>query len=174
MAATAALQEADLRKCLKLLYDLKVWEFVPNADIVKANLKKKVQEVALRTYLLSYAPQYATISPKTLAITFELDVKYIHKIVSEMIMSEQLQGAWDQSSESIIMYSTPPSRLQKAALSFAEKATLFVEQNERLMDQRNGYYAKDHHRDRWQDFSQARSGGRAPLKGARTIPPTTY
>jgi len=40
MAATAALQEADWRKCLKLLYELKVWEFASNGDIVKANIKK--------------------------------------------------------------------------------------------------------------------------------------
>jgi len=166
MAATSALQEADWEKCLKRLYDLNLWESVSNVDVIKASLKQKVLEVALRTYLLSFAPQYASIQVKTLTEMFQLEEKLIHKIISEMIFGEQLQGAWDQASEGIVMYAQPSTKLQKAALAFSEKAALFVEQNERLMDQRNGYYARDQHqhRDRWQDFTQARTDSSRPRR----------
>jgi len=140
MAATTALQEADWQKCLKYIQDLKVWSFVPNDKIVKELIRRKIQEVALRTYLLSYAPQYLSVDVQTLSSMFQLEEKYIHKVAGEMILAEQLQGAWDQTSSVIMVAAQPLSRLQRTALAFSEKAALFVEQNERLMDQRNGYY----------------------------------
>jgi len=140
MAATTALQEANWQKALKYIRELKIWDYVPNDKIVKELLTRKIQEVALRTYLLSYAPQYHSLDIPTLKEMFQLDDKLIHKVASEMILAEQLQGAWDQTSTVLLMSAEPPTRLQRAALAFTEKATLFVEQNERLMDQRSGFY----------------------------------
>jgi len=77
---------------------------------------------------------------------FQLEQSFIHKVASEMIFTEQLQGAWDQTSSIIIMTAQPLSKLQRSALSFSEKAALFVEQNERLMDQRIGYYSRSDNR----------------------------
>jgi len=142
MAATVALQEADWEKCFRFIQDLKIWNYVPHQAHVKTLIQKKVQEVALRTYLLSLAPQYLSINVSTLSTMFRLEEAFIHKVASEMISNEQLQGAWDQSSTVILMTAQPLSKLQRSALAFSEKATLFVEQNERLMDQRIGYYSR--------------------------------
>jgi len=146
MAATVALQEADWEKSFKYLQELKIWNYVPHQEYVKGLIQKKIQEVALRTYLLSYAPQYLSVDIKTLSSMFHLDEALIHKVASDMIFTEQLQGSWDQSSSIILMSAQPLSKLQRTALSFSEKATLFVEQNERLMEQRIGYYSRSDNR----------------------------
>jgi len=143
MAAATALQEADWQKCLKYIQDLKVWAFVPNDKIVKDFIQTKVQEVALRTYLLSFAPQYLSLDVHSLGSMFQLEERFIHKVAGEMILAEQLQGAWDQTSSVIMVSAEPLSRLQRTALTFSEKAVLFVEQNER-----NGYYKSFGDRDR--------------------------
>jgi len=146
MAATVALQEADWEKSYKHIHELKLWNYVPHQAYVKSLIQKKIQEVALRTFLLSYAPQYVSVDINTLSIMFQLEQSFIHKVASEMIFTEQLQGAWDQTSSIIIMTAQPLSKLQRSALSFSEKAALFVEQNERLMDQRIGYYSRSDNR----------------------------
>jgi len=70
---------------------------------------------------------------------FDLPEPSIHKIASKMMVNEQLQGAWDEPSGCIVMHAVEHTRLQKAALAYADKAALFVEQNERLMDPRSSY-----------------------------------
>jgi len=142
MAATVALQEADWNKSFRYLQELKIWQYIPHQEKVKNFIKNRLKEVALRTYLLSYAPQYSSIEMKTLKIMFELDDAFIHKVASEMIFTEQLQGAWDQTDSYIIMTSQPLSKLQRTALAFSEKAALFVDQNDRLMEQRIGYFSR--------------------------------
>ena len=49
-----------------------------------------------------------------------------------MMVTEQLQGAWEQPSNTIAVEAAEPNALQKAALLFAEKMAGFMEQNERL------------------------------------------
>jgi len=142
MAATVALQEANWLKSYKFLEELKIWQFIPQQERVKLLIKNKLKEVALRTYLLSYAPQYSSIEVKTLKTMFDLEEDFIHKVASEMIFTEQFQGAWDQSDSYINMICQPLSKLQRAALAFSEKAALFVDQNDRLMEQRIGYYSR--------------------------------
>jgi len=57
------------------------------------------------------------------------------------MVNEQLMGAWDQPSRCIIMSASQPTPVQKAALDYMDKAALFVEQNERLLEQRYNYYS---------------------------------
>ena len=35
-----------------LLLSIKVWNLMPNAEVVKTNIKKRIQEEGLRTYLV--------------------------------------------------------------------------------------------------------------------------
>jgi hypothetical protein len=139
MAFSAALQRGDWKKGLnKYIWTLRVWDLVPSPEVVKAKLQRKVQEVALRTFLLTYGTQYSSISMEALQEMSELEPAVIHRIVSEMIHSDQLHGAWDQPTNTIIMYEQEPSRLQKEALIFAERAAAFVDQNDRLLNPGGG------------------------------------
>ncbi len=62
-----------------------------------------------------------------------------------MMLNKELMGSWDQPTGAIIMHRAEPSRLQYLALQFAEKASILVENNERLLDaaKPGGYYKFD-------------------------------
>jgi len=182
ICAAAAMRNADYKKSLKYVMNLRVWDLLPeaNREIVRARVRQKLQEVALRTYLLSYGTLYTTIKLSTLEQLTELKLATVIRIVSEMIYNDQLHGALDPEGGFIIMYDQEPPRLQREAVAFAEKAALFVDQNERLLGpERSGaggagggsgsaYY--DRVRDagvssgvRWTDFAKTRAhphGGR--------------
>lgn len=141
MAATTALQEGDWNKALGNIKRLKMWKLITNSDVVMKTIINKIQEVALRTYLLTFGPQYVSVSLDELVTMFELEEKTIYRICCKMMVNEQLMGAWDQPSRCIIMSASQPTPVQKAALDYMDKAALFVEQNERLLEQRYNYYS---------------------------------
>jgi len=155
MAATKALRVGEWQKCLKYIMRLRMWDSMPNAEFVKTAIKQKIQEESLRTYLLTYAPQYGSISLKTLMEMFEMDSRIVYRVTSKMMVNEQLQGAWDQPTESIVLHAQEPTRLQKAALKYADKIGVFVEQNERLLEQR-GFFGKSDKK--WNDYGNNSSG----------------
>ena len=68
---------------------------------------------------------------------FGLDTKTVHSVVSKMMINEELQGAWDQGSQSIVLQKVERSRLQLLALQLSEKIGVIVENNERMMDLRS-------------------------------------
>lgn len=141
MAATTALQEGDWLKALANIKRLKMWKLLSNSEVVMKTIVNKVQEVALKTYLLTFGSQFVSVSLDELVVMFELDEKIIYRICCKMMVNEQLFGAWDQPSRCIIMCATQPTPIQKAALDYVDKAALFVEQNERLLEQRYNYYS---------------------------------
>jgi len=146
-AAAKALNAGDWKTTEKLLLSIEVWSLMPNGEVVKANIKKRIQEEGLRTYLFNYANVYDSISLTELASMFELDKNHVHSLVSKMMINEELKASWDQPTETIVMHKVEPSKLQYLALQFAEKAAVFVENNERLLDAKGqgqgGQYNKE-------------------------------
>ena len=63
-----------------------------NATTVRSTkmLTNKIKEESLRTYLFTYVTLYDVISMAKLADIFQLPVKQVYSIVSEMIISEEL------------------------------------------------------------------------------------
>jgi len=77
-------------------------------------------------------------------------------LVSKMMINEELMACWDQPTNAIVMHQSEPTRLQTLALQFAEKAAVFVENNEKLLDVRTGGYGfkydkKDGKDSRWEN-----------------------
>jgi len=140
MAATTSLQDGDWKKALENITRLKMWSLTSNSEVVMKTIINKIQEVALRTYLLTFGPQYVSLALDDLVSMFELEEKRVYRICCKMMVNEQLHGTWDQPSRCIIMSSVQPSPIQKAAMEYVDKAALFVEQNERLLDQRGYNY----------------------------------
>lgn len=123
-----------------------MWTLIPNAHVVLGHVEEKIKDVGLRTYLLSYAAFYGSVSLDSLVQRFELDEKLVYRTCSKMMVNEQLQGAWDDK-KNIITHASVTNKLQRAALQYAEKVSLLVEQNERLMEQKFGY--SNHNNNRW-------------------------
>merc|ERR1711865_981330 len=90
--------------------------------------------------LFTYAQNYDSLSLTQLSEMFTLENRVVHSIVSKMMINEELMACWDQPTNAIVMHQSEPSRLQTLALQFAEKASTFVENNEKLLDVRTGGY----------------------------------
>lgn len=50
-----------------------------------------------------------------------------------MIINEEIHGAWDQPTNTIVMQNVESSHLQTAAIQFADKVNLLMELNERSL-----------------------------------------
>ncbi|ETO76956.1 hypothetical protein F444_07828 [Phytophthora nicotianae P1976] len=141
VAAAKLLAQGSWRKSAELLVGLPVWDLFPGANVtqrVKAMVQHKIQVEALRTYLLAFSAEYDSVSLARLMVMFELDDKTVHSVVSKMMINEELQGAWDQSSQAIVLYKTERSTLQTLAVQYSDKLSQIVENNERMMDLRSG------------------------------------
>eukprot|EP00644_Phytophthora_capsici_P010446 jgi/Phyca11/116367/e_gw1.30.3.1 len=141
VAAAKLLAQGSWRKSADLLVGLPVWDLFPGVNVsqrVKSMVQHKIQVEALRTYLLAFSAEYDSVSLARLMEMFELDDKTVHSVVSKMMINEELQGAWDQSSQAIVLYKTERSTLQTLAVQYSDKLSQIVENNERMMDLRSG------------------------------------
>ncbi|XP_043194449.1 eukaryotic translation initiation factor 3 subunit C-like [Amphibalanus amphitrite] len=154
VAASKAMRRGDWRACRDFVIDktmnAKVWDRFyngdqPRADKVRAMLTRKIQEETLRTYLFTYSNVYDSVSMVTMSELFELSVGDVHSIVSKMIINAELMASLDEPSQTVVMHRTEPSRLQSMALQLADKLANFVENNERLLEMKQGrdmYYGR--------------------------------
>lgn len=140
VAAGMSLAKGDWQQSSQLLFGLKVWATLVPAtrDSLVERLKLKLQETALKTYVLTYGHVYESISLDQLGVMFALPASSVHSQISRLIIAEELNATIDHLSNTLMMQRTEPSRLQLVALQYAEKAALFVESNERLLDSRSG------------------------------------
>jgi hypothetical protein len=98
---------------------------------------RKIQEEGLRTYLFTYASYYSTIGLAQLSQMFGLSTVNVSSIVAKMIWQEELSASLDQVTQCVVLHQVEQSRVQQLALQFADKAVNLVEQNERLLEQKN-------------------------------------
>ena len=144
MAASRHLLKGDWRTCYRVLTAAKAWGLMEPSGSSGAgdtappflqHLQRLVKEAALRTFLFTYAFCHDSllIAPQ-LTEQFELEAPRVQAIVSRMISTEELPARLHQPSGAVIMLRTEPSRLQRAALAWAEKLNQLVENNERLLD----------------------------------------
>lgn len=160
VAASMELLNGNWKACRDLVMSLNVWNLFPDKEFVKGMLVKKIKEEGLRTYLFVYGGVYETISLVTLSKMFELELSEVHSIVSKMIYDEELQATHDQPTQTIEIHKEEPSLLQSLALKCADQTSKFVENSERLLDQRNGDNNNDYR-------GRGRGGGRGGRGGGR-------
>jgi len=134
MAASKSMQTGDWKRAVDFVNRLRMWTFMPHVESARANLTRRIQEETLRTYVLTYGPQYSSMLLSNLCDMFQLPPHVAHKILSKMMVNEELLGAWDQLSGAIIMHSQEPSRLQRAANLYADKLQQLFETNEKLLE----------------------------------------
>ncbi|KAK3827447.1 MAG: eukaryotic translation initiation factor 3 subunit 8 N-terminus-domain-containing protein [Benniella sp.] len=136
MGAAKALASGEWQKSIELINAIKIWDLMPSTDKIKEMLGRKIQEEGLRTYLFSNASYYSSIGLEQLATMFELPLTTVVSIVSKMVWNEELSASIDQVSNVVVLHHVEPSKLQSLALAFAEKASGFVESNEKLLEAR--------------------------------------
>jgi len=120
IAASKALSKGDWKRAVELLHKLQIWVHLPNSEAVKAMLKRKLQEEAMRTYLFSFSSAYDSISIDQLTRLFELPPRTCHSIVSAMMIAEELHASWDQSTNSIVMHRVEMARMTRQSREYTE------------------------------------------------------
>jgi len=162
MASTRALRSGDWAGAFKYVEALSCWGLMDGSDEVKAMLKQRIKEEALRTFLFTYSAQYVSLCLDQLCSMFDLPEKKVHGVVSKLMVDEELAGSWDQPTRTIVMHKVEASRLQQLAMSYADKASMIVDLNERALSFRTGGL-----RENDEDEGDGRRGGGGGRRGRR-------
>ncbi|KAI1318099.1 Translation initiation factor 3 subunit c [Mortierella claussenii] len=134
MGAAKALASGEWQKSIELINAIKIWELMPSSDKIKEMLNRKIQEEGLRTYLFANASHYSSVGLEQLAKMFDLPLSAVISIVSKMVWNEELSASIDQVSNVVVLHHVEATKLQSLALAFADKASGFVESNEKLLE----------------------------------------
>jgi translation initiation factor 3 subunit C len=136
MAATNSLLDGDWRKAINYIVDLDVWNYIPNegGDKVKAMLKTRIKEEAVRTYMIINSDHYESVNLVLICEMFDMDDSTTRKIISRMIFNKELSAAWDNPINILVMYKLDPSPLQTFSQNLAEKISLLIDSNERILN----------------------------------------
>ncbi|GBB90228.1 hypothetical protein RclHR1_01710028 [Rhizophagus clarus] len=156
MGAAKALAAGEWQKCQELISAIKIWDLMPETQKIKDMLGRKIQEEGLRTYLFTYSSYYTTLGLEQLSTMFSLPVNTVTSIVSKMIWNEELAASLDQINNVVVLHRVELTKVQQLALMFAEKATSFVEANERTLEQKQavGQNQRDQQRQKGQTNQQ--------------------
>uniref|UniRef100_A0A2C9JIY5 Eukaryotic translation initiation factor 3 subunit C n=1 Tax=Biomphalaria glabrata TaxID=6526 RepID=A0A2C9JIY5_BIOGL len=150
VAASKAMKNGDWKKCRDYIINekmnAKVWDLFFQADKVRDMISAKIQEESLRTYLFRYSSLYDSLSLESLAAMFQIESTLAHATISKMIINEELMASLDEPTQIVVMHRTEPTRLQSLALQLSEKVGSLVENNERIMEikQGNFFFNKSH------------------------------
>ncbi|XP_022339247.2 eukaryotic translation initiation factor 3 subunit C-like isoform X2 [Crassostrea virginica] len=142
VAASKAMKTGNWKECKNYIINekmnAKVWELFYKSETVQEMVTSKIQEESLRTYLFTYSSVYDSLSLETLADMFEIDQGIVHSIISKMIINEELMASLDEPTRTVVMHRTEPTRLQSLALQLSEKVSSLVDNNERIMELKQG------------------------------------
>ncbi|XP_005093913.1 eukaryotic translation initiation factor 3 subunit C isoform X2 [Aplysia californica] len=165
VAASKAMKNGDWKKCRDYIINekmnAKVWDLFYQADKVRNMISAKIQEESLRTYLFRYSSLYDSLSLQSLASMFQIEVSLAHATISKMIINEELMASLDEPTQIVMMHRTEPTRLQSLALQLSDKVGSLVDNNERILEikQGNFFFNKNNQRDNYQNQNQQQQWG---------------
>lgn len=144
VAASKAMKKGNWKECQNFIINdkmnTKVWDLFYQKDRVRDMVTRKIQEESLRTYLFTYSSVYDSLSLVSLAEMFELEISVVHSIISKMIINEELMASLDEPTRTVVMHRTEPTRLQSLALQLSEKVSSLVDNNEKIMEFKQGNF----------------------------------
>ena len=160
LAATKALLNGEWKKASDIIIGLEVWNLIPAEGGIKVKemLMIKVKEEAVKTYLLTYGQHYKSISISHLETMFELSNASIKRLISKMIFTKEFNAAIDQSCDMIVLHSVDVTALQSLTLQIADKLSILVESNERIIDPMVNVY-NFNPKDEWGRGDRGEAGG---------------
>lgn len=144
VAASKSMKKGNWKECENFIINekmnAKVWDLFYQKDKVRNMVTRKIQEESLRTYLFTYSSVYDSLSLVTLSEMFELERSVVHSIISKMIINEELMASLDEPTHTVVMHRTEPTRLQSLALQLSEKVSSLVDNNEKIMEFKQGNF----------------------------------
>ncbi|KAF4761458.1 hypothetical protein HAV15_007238 [Penicillium sp. str.  len=168
IAGAKALAAGDWKLSASTFAAIKIWDLMPQPELIKAMLSRQTQEEGLRTYLFTYAP----LLRQPLHHFSGHHPKKIVSIISRMISHEELAAALDQVNDAIIFRKgVELSRLQSQIVTLADKSTNLLESNEKTLEQRTQGMANAFQREHGPGARGGRGGrGRGGGRGGARIP----
>ena len=157
LVAAQAIGVGNWRKCASLVVNLKCWNMwrLYGINELKTILRDKIKTTSLRTYLLKFNSQYASLKADTLSAMFNLDNRSVHSVVNRMMLTKELSASWDQSTNSILLYTIKPTQLQERALHLGDRITELVNANNKLVQDATGKPFEGHDR-KWDGYQSRR------------------
>ncbi|KAJ3261683.1 Translation initiation factor 3 subunit c [Boothiomyces macroporosus] len=142
MAAAKSMASGNWQAARDFVLAVKVWDLLPNSESIKKSLTDAIQVESLKTYIFTYAPFYESLDIATLSSMFRLDEQKTTSVVSKLIVNEQLQAHIDPKSKSIHLSRSAPgicsTRLEYLSSHFAEKISILVDANEKVLESKTG------------------------------------
>jgi translation initiation factor 3 subunit C len=135
LVAAKALLAGDLKRASELVLNLDVWNKLP-AECgvrVKEMLQVKLKEEAVKTYIVLVGMYYESLGLSHICEMFQMEPAVAKRIISKMIFNKEVSAAWE-TGDILVLYTSESSAIQPVAVALAEKITLLVESNERLLD----------------------------------------
>ena len=112
------------------------WDLIPGtgeAEKVKAMVREKIKASFTHLFVRARGRARRVISRET--------VRHVRdarengpNLVSKMMITKELRGAWDQPTKTIVLRRLEPSPVQAWALAYADRCAALVDANERLLD----------------------------------------
>jgi translation initiation factor 3 subunit C len=154
LATARALLAGDLNRASELVLGLDVWKKLPTESSVRVldMLQLKLKEEAVKTYIIQVGTYYESLSLAHVCDMFQLDASIARRVISKMIFNKDVTAAWE-SGDILIFYSSESSPIQPVAVALADKISLLVESNERLLE--NIYELNDNWLPPQKEFSEA-------------------
>jgi len=142
IAAAKRLQVGDWRGCFSFIEGLGVWKLIHEhtSKMLREKLKQLIKEEGLRTTLFAHSAFFQSIKISDLVEYYEMPEEQVRSIISEMILTNELQASIDQPSGTLVPIHLEPSKLQSLSRELAEKTKGLVESSERIMDARTNCY----------------------------------
>ena len=174
MAATRCMLNGEWRRAKDFILGLEVWALLPGDEADRAKVldavASRLKEEATRTYLFQFAAQYNSVSLEVISDMFDVSVKSAYGLVSRMIIDEELRGACDEPTKTVVMAHVEPSALQRLAMTFAEKCAVLLDANERALELHvgtGGAQLFDYEEESGGGPGSNRRGGRGGGRGGR-------
>ncbi|EPX73007.1 translation initiation factor eIF3c [Schizosaccharomyces octosporus yFS286] len=169
MQASKALAEGEWRKSEELIHAIKIWNLMPDTEKIKSILSDKIREEGLRTYLLSYAAFYDSVSLDSLAETSDLPLQRVTVIVSRLLSKREIHAALDQVHRAVIFERVEINKLENMAISLSEKTSQLHEANEKLFEQKTQHTNPQDNRRREKTGSVKRRNDRSDNRGRQDM-----
>eukprot|EP01155_Anaeramoeba_flamelloides_P001298 Anaeramoba_flamelloidesa1054814_161.p1 GENE.a1054814_161~~a1054814_161.p1 ORF type:complete len:544 (+),score=129.06 a1054814_161:141-1634(+) len=135
LKAVTKFRKGNWKKCIQIIDSLYVWKFFPKSENVMKILHKQIKQDSLKIYLLTYFNYFNNIEIQNLVQLFEMDIKQVKNIVSNMILNDKIQAHLN-SKKGLIIFDGETNKITKVrylVLQYGNRVNSYLDSNERLL-----------------------------------------
>jgi translation initiation factor 3 subunit C len=136
MAAAKALFQGKWRESFKYLSAVRIWAYFTNPNDIRSILQIRVKEAGLATWVHLTGACSSSLSLDHLADTFELPLERTISLVSQMVVSGEIQGKLDGVNNTLVV-TAPLNKVQWLSNQIADKLLHIADGHDKILEVRN-------------------------------------